>query len=102
MKQHGCLFIVYALFVLHAHVPATGIRCRYFRTSVSGCLCTAQERAQFQAGHIPCAVSMPLDELDRRLDELPADMPIVAYCRGPCCVMADQALELIARRGLRA
>lgn len=63
-------------------------------------LLDARPRIEYVAGHIPGAVSMPLAELERRLDELPAGIPIVAYCRGPFCVLADQALELIARRGL--
>lgn len=54
---------------------------------------------EFQAGHLPEAVSIPLDELEQRLDELPPDKLIVAYCRGPYCVFADQALELLSSRG---
>lgn len=54
---------------------------------------------EYQAGHLPEAISMPLDELERRLSELPADKTIVAYCRGPYCVYADDALELLAERG---
>jgi rhodanese-related sulfurtransferase len=42
---------------------------------------------------------MPLDEIARRLDELPADKTIVAYCRGPYCVYADDALALLAAHG---
>jgi rhodanese-related sulfurtransferase len=54
---------------------------------------------EFQAGHLPGAVSIPLDELEQRLEELPTGKLIVAYCRGPYCVFADQALELLAGRG---
>lgn len=54
---------------------------------------------EFQAGHLPGAMSIPIDELDTRLDELPANKTIVAYCRGPYCVYADQALDLLARQG---
>ena len=57
---------------------------------------------EFQAGHLPGAVSMPLDELEQRLGELPPGKLIVAYCRGPFCVFADQALELLSRRGWNA
>jgi rhodanese-related sulfurtransferase len=64
-------------------------------------LLDARPQVEYAAGHIPGAVSLPLEELERRLDELPADMPIVAYCRGPYCVMADQALALISSRGLQ-
>jgi len=54
---------------------------------------------EFQAGHLPKAVSIPLGELEQRLNELPADKLIVAYCRGPFCEIADQALELLSERG---
>jgi rhodanese-related sulfurtransferase len=54
---------------------------------------------EYQAGHLPGALSIPLDELERRLSELPPDKMIVAYCRGPYCVYADDALALLAERG---
>ena len=54
---------------------------------------------EYGAGHLPEAVSMPLDEVERRLNELPSDKTIVAYCRGPYCVYADDALALLAARG---
>ena len=57
---------------------------------------------EYQAGHIPGALSMPLGELPRRLRELPARNEIVAYCRGPYCVMAFDAVALLRRRGRRA
>lgn len=57
---------------------------------------------EYGAGHIPGAVSIPLEELERRLAELPDDQEIVAYCRGPYCVLAPQAVELLRRRGYPA
>lgn len=57
---------------------------------------------EFAAGHIPGAVSIPLDELPERLSELPADMEIVAYCRGAYCVFAHDAVRLLTARGHRA
>jgi rhodanese-related sulfurtransferase len=54
---------------------------------------------EYASGHLPEALSMPLDELERRLRELPPDKTIVAYCRGPYCVYADDALALLAARG---
>jgi rhodanese-related sulfurtransferase len=54
---------------------------------------------EYQASHLPEAISIPVDELDRRLSELPPDKTIVAYCRGPYCVYADEALALLAQRG---
>jgi rhodanese-related sulfurtransferase len=54
---------------------------------------------EYNAGHLPGAISTPLDELERRLDEIPPDKIIAAYCRGPYCVYADDALELLAQHG---
>jgi rhodanese-related sulfurtransferase len=62
-------------------------------------LLDVRPRVEYQAGHLPGAVSIPLDELERRLSELPEAKTIVAYCRGPYCVYADEALELLAERG---
>jgi rhodanese-related sulfurtransferase/predicted transcriptional regulator len=58
--------------------------------------------AEFQAGHLPYAQSMPLEELKKRLAELPRDKPVVAYCRGPFCLMAKEAVELLQQEGLSA
>ncbi|AOV17008.1 ArsR family transcriptional regulator [Acidihalobacter aeolianus] len=57
---------------------------------------------EFAAGHLPYALSMPLAEVRKRLAELPHDKPIVAYCRGPFCVMAKEAVTLLSREGYRA
>jgi rhodanese-related sulfurtransferase len=57
---------------------------------------------EYAAGHIPGAVSLPLEELEQRLAELPRDREIVAYCRGPYCVMALDAVDQLRARGLRA
>ncbi len=57
---------------------------------------------EFAAGHIPGAASIPLAELAERLDELPRDVEIVAYCRGPYCVFAPQALTILRANGFRA
>ena len=54
------------------------------------------------AGHIAGARSVPVTELRRRLRALPADADIVAYCRGPYCVYADEAVQELTRRGFRA
>lgn len=58
--------------------------------------------AEFEVAHLPYARSMPMAELSRRLDELPKDTEIVAYCRGPFCIFADEALELLRAKGYRA
>jgi len=62
-------------------------------------LLDARPRLEYDSGHIPTAISIPIDELPNRLDELPTDKLIVTYCRGPLCVYADQALELIMASG---
>ena len=58
--------------------------------------------AEYDAGHIPGAISVPLEDLERRLSEVPRDQPVVAYCRGPYCVLAVQAVELLGRHGFAA
>jgi rhodanese-related sulfurtransferase len=58
--------------------------------------------AEFEAGHIAGAASVPINELSRRLRSLPKDREVVAYCRGPYCVYADEAVRLLRRRGYRA
>ncbi|HVM51776.1 MAG TPA: metalloregulator ArsR/SmtB family transcription factor [Acidimicrobiales bacterium] len=58
--------------------------------------------AEFEAGHIAGARSVPITELHRRLRSLPADADVVAYCRGPYCVYADDAVRELSRRGFRA
>jgi rhodanese-related sulfurtransferase/DNA-binding transcriptional ArsR family regulator len=57
---------------------------------------------EYAAGHIPGALSVPLGELKGRIAELPRATEIVAYCRGPYCVLAPQAIEILRRAGLRA
>ncbi len=57
---------------------------------------------EYRAGHIPGALSMPIQELKRRLSELPKGQEIVAYCRGPYCVFSDQAVELLRAKGFQA
>ncbi|KAK45327.1 ArsR family transcriptional regulator [Caballeronia jiangsuensis] len=57
--------------------------------------------AEYQAAHLPFARSMPLAEIEQRLAELPTDKEIVAYCRGPFCLMSDEAVTLLASRGYR-
>lgn len=56
-------------------------------------------REEFTAGHIPGALSVPLDRLEDTLARLPQQAQIVAYCRGPYCVLAPQAVERLRARG---
>jgi rhodanese-related sulfurtransferase/DNA-binding HxlR family transcriptional regulator len=58
--------------------------------------------SEYAAGHIPGARSVPPDEVRRRLRSIPKDSEIVAYCRGPFCVYADDVVRSLQRRGIRA
>lgn len=57
---------------------------------------------EFIAGHIANAVSIPIDQLHERLKELPKRNEIIAYCRGPFCVYADEAVSLLNKSGYKA
>lgn len=57
---------------------------------------------EYAAAHLASAISMPLEQLEQRLAELPRDVPIVAYCRGPYCVLAVSAVETLRRHGFDA
>jgi rhodanese-related sulfurtransferase/DNA-binding transcriptional ArsR family regulator len=57
---------------------------------------------EYKAGHIPGAVSLPLPELAERLDEIPSGREVVAYCRGPYCVLSAEAVALLRSQGRRA
>ncbi|PYR89125.1 MAG: ArsR family transcriptional regulator [Acidobacteria bacterium] len=62
----------------------------------------ARPVSEYQAGHIAGAISVPVDELQRRLRQLPKNKEYVAYCRGPYCVYADRAVELLRGSKRRA
>ncbi len=57
---------------------------------------------EYAAGHLPFARSMPLAELKSRIAELPKDKPIIAYCRGPFCLMSADAVKLLRSQGFEA
>ena len=57
---------------------------------------------EYDAGHIPGALSVPLPELAKRLSELSRAREVVAYCRGPYCVLAVEAVKLLRRKGFKA
>jgi rhodanese-related sulfurtransferase len=59
-------------------------------------------KEEYLAGHIPGAISVPLGKLAELLSKLPADQEIVAYCRGPYCVLAVQAVEMLRKKGFNA
>ncbi len=58
--------------------------------------------AEYDAGHLPGARSIPLAELEERLAELPSGDEVIAYCRGPYCRLSDQAVALLRRHGIEA
>lgn len=57
---------------------------------------------EYAVAHLPYARSLPVDELKKRIAELPRDVPVVAYCRGPFCLMAKDAVELLRKKGYQA
>lgn len=57
---------------------------------------------EFEAGSLPSAINIPLRDLEQRLGELPKDQEIVAYCRGPYCVLSFEAVALLRARGFEA
>ena len=58
--------------------------------------------SEYIAGHIPGALSIPVDELQQRLRDLTKGKDYVAYCRGPYCIYADRAVEILEAKGRRA
>ena len=65
-------------------------------------LIDVRPREEYVAGHLPGALSVPLDQLASRLKELAKDREVVAYCRGPYCMLSADAVQLLSRRGYRA
>jgi rhodanese-related sulfurtransferase len=61
-----------------------------------------RQLTEYEAGYVAGARSLPISELKRRLDALPRAAEVVAYCRGPYCVYADDAVRLLRRRGFAA
>jgi rhodanese-related sulfurtransferase/predicted transcriptional regulator len=57
---------------------------------------------EFMAGHFPGAVSLPLADLQEKVKTIPRDAEVVAYCRGPCCVLAHDAVQILRKRGIHA
>lgn len=57
---------------------------------------------EYAAGHVRGAISIPIDDLKSRLGEIPDGAEVVAYCRGPYCVYADQAVRALTRKGVNA
>jgi rhodanese-related sulfurtransferase len=64
-------------------------------------LLDVRPQVEYENGHLPGALSLPLAEIEQKLASLPDDKTIVAYCRGPYCVIADDALDILAANGRR-
>lgn len=62
----------------------------------------ARPRPEYEAGHIPGALSIPVPELERRLNDIPRSREVIAYCRGPYCVYALETVKRLRKRGYRA
>lgn len=90
---------------LDQHSPADAVDAdELLRRVRSGNVCVLDVRPteEYLAGHIPGAISIPLAELEARLAALPRRRQIVAYCRGPYCVMAIEAAHLLRKKGFHA
>lgn len=65
-------------------------------------LVDVRPESEFRAGHIADALSVPHDRIEEELDRIPPDKGVVAYCRGPFCVMSDQAVQALRKHGFKA
>lgn len=81
-------------------VPRTELLARVQRGLVT--VLDVRPPEEYASGHIPGAINIPLKELEQRLKELPPDQQIVAYCRGPYCVLAYEAVAQLREKGFDA
>lgn len=65
-------------------------------------LLDVRPKEEYEKAHIPGAVSMPVEELCEKLSSLPTNFDVVAYCRGPYCLMSAEAVELLKTKGINA
>jgi rhodanese-related sulfurtransferase len=82
--------------------PVSRAELRALLTSGEALALDVRPTLEYSQGHIAGARSIPIDELVRRLNELPHDLEIVAYCRGPYCFFSSEAVALLAAHGYRA
>ena len=90
---------------LHNHdelQPVTLAELRRRLRDGSATIIDVRPREEYDAGHIPGAVSMPVTEVKRRLKELPRSREVIAYCRGPYCVYSLDAVTALRKHGYRA
>lgn len=91
--------------VLHSQdelQPVTRAELRRRLRDGSATVIDVRPRDEYEAGHIPGALSMPVDEVKRRMKELPRGREVIAYCRGPYCLYSLEAVTLLRRSGYRA
>jgi rhodanese-related sulfurtransferase/DNA-binding transcriptional ArsR family regulator len=81
-------------------VPAEELLVRARRGLVT--ILDVRPAQEYAAGHVPGAINIPLPEINKRLHELPANREVVAYCRGPYCLMAFEAVALLRKKGRKA
>lgn len=98
------LQIALASIVEHADDLQSLNRADMLRRAAAGEVVVLDVRPEdeYLAAHLPHARSLPVDELKKRIAELPMDVPVVAYCRGPFCLMAKDAVELLRKQGYQA
>lgn len=98
------LQVALAAIVAHGDELESLDRTTILRKAKTGEILMLDVRPQeeYASAHLPHARSLPVDELLKRLAELPQDTPVVAYCRGPFCLMAKDAVELLRKNGYRA
>ncbi|MDO8772505.1 MAG: metalloregulator ArsR/SmtB family transcription factor [Burkholderiaceae bacterium] len=98
------LQVALAAIVAHGDELESFDRATMLRKAKAGEILMLDVRPQeeYISAHLPHARSLPVDELLKRLAELPQDTPVVAYCRGPFCLMARDAVELLRKNGYRA
>jgi len=82
--------------------PVTTVELRERLATGETILLDVRPADEYRAGHLPGARSIPIDELEARLEELPSDAQVVAYCRGPYCALSDRAVKLLTQRGRTA
>jgi rhodanese-related sulfurtransferase len=81
------------------HIHVEGLRRRLEKGDVV--ILDVRPVVEFRAGHIPGALSIPLEDLKQHIDSIPKGRDVVVYCRGPYCMMAREAVRILESHGLR-